>query len=190
MIGDLTVHYELTADNKQHLDSNIIKTAAKTLYVRGGMSLSKLNFNGFDQSIIYNHNGDKAYVLYRFNNQDYMSILTKEQWLKQYDRYKGLKVSLDKKSTKEILGYSCTKALVTLSDGTEISIYYYPKLKPTVADNPYEQEAIAGLILEYEAVVLDKYKITLTATNIDFNPVPAAKFILPKQGYRLLEMGK
>lgn len=187
VIGDLTLHYELAAGNNQHLDSNMIKSASKTLYIRGGMSRSTMHFNGFSQSIIYNQNGDKAYVLYHFNEQDYMSILSKVQWKSQYKRYKAMKVDIQKEATKQILGYSCIRAVATLNDGSEINMYYTPELKTTVGDNPYEFKEIPGLILEYEAQVMHKYKITFTATTIDFNPVPASRFIIPKEGYRLLD---
>ena len=187
VVGDMSLHYELVAANNPHLDSGMISSAKKSLYVRGGMSLSTLNFNGFNQSIIYNKNGDKAYILYELNNQDYMSILSKDQWLQQYSRYKDLKLTINKNKTKQILGYSCMEALATLQDGTQISIYFYPKLKPTVSDNPYEADAVPGLILEYQVVVQDKYILTFTATSIDFSPVPAARFIIPKEGYRLLD---
>lgn len=186
-IGDLTLHYELAAGNNQHLDSNMIKTAAKTLYVRGGMSRSSMHFNGFSQSIIYNQNGDKAYVLYHLNDQNYMSILSKAQWKDQYKRYKGMKVEIQKDATKKILGYTCLKAVATLKDGTQINMYYTPDLKTTVGDNPYEFKEIPGLILEYEAQLLHQYKITFTASKIDFGPVPASRFIIPKDGYRILD---
>lgn len=187
-IGDCTIHYGLTSDNNnRHLDSNITKNASKTLYVRGGMCLSVVNFNGFSQSTIYNQNGDKAYVLYHLNDQDYMSVLTSKQWLAQYAKYKGMKVEYFKKDTKKILGYKCIKAIATLKDGTLIQLYYTPELRTTVGDNPYEFEKIEGLILEYESQIGSKYKFTFTATSIDFSPVPASKFIIPKEGYRLLD---
>jgi|GEM_PF-774470 len=186
-VGDLTLHYELTAGNNQQLDSNMIKSAAKTLLIRGGMCKSTMVFNNFSQSIIYNQNGDKAYVLYQLNAQDYMSVLSRSQWEGQYRKYQGMKVQFDKKDTKKILGYPCIKAVATLKDGTTVNMYYTPQLKTTVGDNPYEFELIPGLILEYDALVMHKYKITFTATKIDFNPVPASAFIIPKEGYRLLD---
>ena len=116
-----------------------------------------------------------------------MSILSRAQWKDQYNRYKGMKVDLQKDATKNILGYTCQKAIATLKDGTQINMYYTPDLKTTVGDNPYEFEEIPGLILEYEAQLLHKYKITFTASKIDFGPVPAARFIIPKDGYRILD---
>jgi GLPGLI family protein len=186
-VGDLTLNYELAAGNNQHLDSNIITSASKTLLIRGGMSKSTMVFNGFSQSIIYNQNGEKAYVLYHLNDQDYMSVLSQTQWENQYRKYKDMKVQLNAKDTKTILGYRCIKAVASLKDGTQINMYYTPELKTTVGDNPYEFKQIPGLILEYEAQVMHKYKITFTATKIDFGPVPAAAFIIPKEGYRLLD---
>ena len=151
------------------------------------MSRSTMNFNGFSQSIIYNQNGDKAYVLYHLNDQDYMSVLSQSQWENQYRKYRDMRVDFDKKDTKKILGYHCIRAVATLKDGTRINMYYTPELKTTVGDNPYEFKQIPGLILEYEAQVMHKYKITFTATKIDFGPVPASDFIIPKEGYRLLD---
>lgn len=190
MIGDCTIHYELSADNNNPLDTNILKNASKTLYIRGGMSLTEVNFNKFSQSTIYNQNGDKTYVLYHLNDQDYMSVLTNQEWLDQYSKYKGMEVRFFKKDTKKILGYDCIRAVATLKDGSRIQLYYTPELKTTVCDNPYEFEKIDGLILEFESQMGKKYKFTFTATSIDFSPVPASRFIIPKEGYRLLDPGQ
>ena len=189
-IGDLTLHYDMVEANNRHLDSSIIKQASKILYIRGGMSLSTIQFNQFTQSIIYNQNGDKAYVFYHFNNQDYLSILNKAQWEDQYHRYKGMKLTILDGEHKTILGYHCQKAVARLKDGTEMNLFFTPELKTTVGDNPYEYKLVPGLILEYEARFMKKYTITFTATKIDFNPVPASRFIIPKEGYRLLDPAK
>lgn len=187
MIGDLSVQYELSAASQQQVDSTMIQSASKTLLVRGGMSKSTIVFNDFSQSTIHNESGDKAYVLYHVNNQDYMSVLSAAQWEDQYSKYKDMQVTFDQNDTKTILGYHCIKAVAKLKDGSSVNMYYTPELKTTVGDNPYEYQLIPGLILEYEAQVMKRYKITLIATKLDFGPVPAAKFIIPKEGYRLLD---
>lgn len=187
VVGDCTIHYGVTSGNDHGLDSNTLKNATKVFYVRGGMSLTEINFNNFSQSTIYNQNGDKAYVLYHLNEQNYMAVLTNKQWLKQYKRYKGMKVQFKHNDTKKILGYLCQKAIITLKDGSHIQLYYTPELQTTVCENPYEFEKINGLVLEYESQIGHKYNFTFTARKIDFNPVPAARFIIPKQGYRLLD---
>ncbi len=39
--------------------------------------------------------------------------------------------------------------------------------------------------MQYEAS-LGKLKVTYTVSSINFNPVPASKFDLPKSGYRVM----
>lgn len=189
-IGDMTLHYELATDSNHLFDSNRIRSFSKTLYIRGGMCRSTINTSEFSQSIIYDRNGDKAYVLYNLNDQNYVSILNKTQWQDQYKRYKGMRVRLLKNDNKKILGYNCNKAVAHLTNGSEIIMYYTQDIKTTVGDNPYEVSAIPGLILEYEIQILNDDKITITASKIDFNPVPAALFIVPEKGYRILDPSK
>ena len=114
VVGDCTIHYGVTASQGNGLDSNTLKNASKIFYVRGGMSLTEINFNNFSQSTIYNQNGEKAYVLYHLNDQNYMSVLTNKQWLRQYKRYKGMEVEFKQEDTKKILGYLCHKAVIHL----------------------------------------------------------------------------
>ncbi|MGF7232333.1 hypothetical protein [Arachidicoccus sp.] len=185
IIGDCTIVYKLKAESK-NVDANALKNASKIFYVRGGMSLTEIRFDNFLQSTIYNRNGDKVYVLSELNDNKYMSVLDKEQWKAQFENYKDLKLEM-RGEKKNILGYMCNKAIATLNDGTQINLYYTPDLKTTAPENPYEFNDINGLVLEYQAFIKNKYKVTYTATQIDFDPVPASKFIIPKQGYRLLD---
>ncbi|HEY0299066.1 MAG TPA: DUF4412 domain-containing protein [Arachidicoccus sp.] len=182
--GDCTITYKVSAADAT-LDSNVINDAYKKFYVSGGKALTEISFSGFNQQTFYNENNDNVYILYLMNGQKYMRLLTKEQWKEQYKNYKDAKLqTLDK--TEKILGYTCKKAIATLRDGTTINLYYTSEIKTNIAENPYEFDNINGLVLKYEAEIQHKYKITYTASSIDFNPVPAEKFTLPKQGYRML----
>jgi hypothetical protein len=58
---------------------------------------------------------------------------------------------------------------------------------PSVTENIFQFKDVPGLILEYESTIKDNQKITYTATQIDFNPVPLAQFELPKEEYRVLQ---
>ncbi|ANI88289.1 hypothetical protein A9P82_02600 [Arachidicoccus ginsenosidimutans] len=185
IIGDCTITYKVSA-KEDSANSNTIKNAYKKFYVRGGLSLTEINFENYQQSTICNQNGDNVYILYHVGGQKYLSVLSKEAWAKQYEKYKDIKLQT-LNETRSILGYECKKAIATLKDGTKISLYYTPELKTNVPENPYEFDNINGLVLKYEAEIRNKYKITYTASSIDFNPVPATKFIIPKEGYRILD---
>ncbi|AYD47615.1 hypothetical protein D6B99_08350 [Arachidicoccus soli] len=185
IIGDCTIVYGLKAESK-NIDAGALKHASKIFYVRGGMSLTEIRFDDFLQSTIYNKNGDKVYVLSELNDNKYMSVLSIPQWKEQFENYKDLKLEM-RGEKKNILGYTCNKAVATLNDGTQINLFYTTALKTTAPENPYEFNNINGLVLEYQALIKNKYKVTYTATHIDFDPVPASKFIIPKEGYRLLD---
>lgn len=186
IVGDCTITFKVSAREDSTHAKNSIKNAYKKFYVRGGLSLTEISFNNYLQSTIYNKNGNNIYVMYQIGNQKYLSVLSEKDWAKQFDKYKGAQLqTLD--DTLNILGYTCQKVMAVLTDGTKINLYYTPELKTNVSENPYQFDNVNGLILKYEADIDNKYKITYTATSIDFNPVPAAKFIIPKEGYRILD---
>lgn len=184
VIGDCTITFQVSADAGS-VDSNAIRNAYKKLYISGGKALTEISFNGFEQQTFYNENNSNVYILYQMSGEKYMRILTKDEWMQQYDNYKDAQTEL-LDGMQNILGYSCKQARITLRNGTKLNVLYTPELKTTVAENPYEFKNINGLVLKYEAVVQDKYRITYTASKVDFNPVPAEKFNIPKSGYRIL----
>lgn len=184
VIGDCTITFQVSADAGS-IDSNAIRDAYKRLYISGGKALTEISFNGFEQQTFYNENNSSVYILYKMSSDKYMRILTKEEWMQQYDNYKDAKTEL-LDGTEKLLGYNCKQAQITLRNGTKLNVLYTPELKTTVAENPYEFKNINGLVLKYEAVVQNKYRITYTASKIDFSPVPVEKFSIPKSGYRIL----
>lgn len=53
--------------------------------------------------------------------------------------------------TKEIMGYTCKKALVTTTDGNESVIWYTPEILPTHREGQFLIDEIPGLPLEMTA---------------------------------------
>lgn len=185
VVGDCTITYEVSAD-ATNIDFNVIKNAYKKIYISGAKSFTEVSFNGFEQETIYNESSSNVYILYKMNDEKYMRVLSKEQWMQQYDNYKDAKIAL-LKETQKLLDYTCNLARITLQDGTQLKVWYTPELKTTISENPYEFKNINGLVLKYEAVVQGKYRIIYTASKIDFSPVPVEKFTIPKSGYRILD---
>jgi hypothetical protein len=58
-------------------------------------------------------------------------------------------------------------------------------LVPENKDFQYANKSLPGLAMEYESSS-GKSKITYTISKIDFSPVPASRFDLPKSGYRVM----
>jgi len=160
--------------------------AEKTLYIRGVKSRSELHTPNFVQAIIYDSKTDSSVVLRELGNTKYISFLSGESRRQKNLKYEGMKFNqTDEKKT--ILGYECQKVVTTLADGTSYNVYFTPSIVPSARGYEYQFKDLPGLVLEYEAI-LEKgnTKVTFTASNIDFTPVPVAKFDIPKTGYRLL----
>jgi GLPGLI family protein len=87
--------------------------------------------------------------------------------------------------TKTILGYKCKKAIGKLADGTTFTVWYTPDLVPENHDFQYVNRSLPGLAMEYESN-MGNLKVTYTVSKINLSPVPAARFDLPKSGYRVL----
>jgi GLPGLI family protein len=81
--------------------------------------------------------------------------------------------------TKEIAGYKCKKALITLNDGTTIDAWYTTDLGVENINwcNPYHQ--IKGVMMEFQ---MQKYNVTmkLVAKTVTKEHVNDADFDIPK----------
>ena len=76
--------------------------------------------------------------------------------------------------------------MLKLKNGSSYSVYYTPALTPSITENQFEFKNIPGLILEYESLTKGNEKVIYVAKKVDFNPVPALQFEIPKTGYRIL----
>jgi GLPGLI family protein len=88
-------------------------------------------------------------------------------------------VSYDKKATKEILGFKCYKALVTMNDGTVNTFYITEAISGQ--SSPTDKLKLTGFPLEIE-VNSPNGKVLLVATAVDKAPT-ASCFIIP-EGYK------
>ncbi len=68
--------------------------------------------------------------------------------------------------TKEILGYKCTKAIMTDKDGNDLVIWFTNEIKVDKKGQKYFDEGIEGFPLEFE-VLAQGMKMKFTATELD-----------------------
>lgn len=123
-------------------------------------------------------------VLKEYGDQKYMIQLTPADWKDANKRYEGTTFTYTNE-TKTIIGYNCKKAIGRLSDGTTFNVWYTPDLVPENKDFQNANKALPGLAMEYEAN-MGNLNVTYTVSKISFAPVTAAKFDLPKSGYRVM----
>jgi hypothetical protein len=186
-VSEFTLVYDYsvgTAGNAaKQADSG--QMAVHTVYIKGNKSRSEMTNSLFSSTTIYDANTGAAVILREVSGQKLLMRLTPENWEDRNKVYQGM-VFNDTTETKEIAGYKCIKAVAQIKPGVTITVFYTRDIIPENREyDPYFKN-LDGLPLEYELVNGDlriKYKVS----KIDFNPVPASKFDIPKSGYR--EMG-
>lgn len=177
VISDCTIFFSVTSSSQPDLGSKII-------YIKGKDIRVDFISNVYSQTMISAKDGG-ATILKTVGQSKYVANYDFEEWKKQNEIYSGIKTTLTEE-TKKILDYTCKKATLTLKSGNSYTVYYVPGLIPSVKENSFEFNDVPGLILEYESTGADNKTVVYTATKIDFKPVPAAQFEIPKSGYRVL----
>lgn len=87
--------------------------------------------------------------------------------------------------TKDILGYTCKKAIVTnKDDNTEINVYFTEELGSNALnfDNPQFKD-INGAMLEFE-IPNEQFSMKFTAVSVEKKSVSADEFTIP-EGYQI-----
>lgn len=183
IVGNLTATFSIsssTADKKADMNN-----AQKIIYLRGKMLRVDIISSTYTQVSIYNFKDSSAVVLREFDAEKFITRLNTKKWKENSIRFKDMQVVITDE-TKMILNYNCKKAIVTLTDGTTNNVYFTTDFMITVSENPYQFKNIPGFVLEYEIRdSQNKSVITYTATHIDLDPVPAGKFDIPQNGYKI-----
>ena len=177
------VTYEMTMPDNEEMaamGTNTIKisfdekSSATQMDMMGGMisvkTISVDKNNTKDTRMLMDMMGKKYEVTGEsegFGNTDVASLKDAES------------VSYDKKATKEILGYKCYKASVTMKSGMVNTFYITEAI--AVQSLPTDKLKLTGFPLEVE-VNSEKGKVLLVATVVDKAPT-ASCFTVP-EGYK------
>ena len=158
--------------------------ATNTVYIKGKMNRSELVSVFGAQSTIIDGKTGNITVLKEYGDKKYMIKMTPGDWIEYNQKYDSVTFTYENE-TKTIAGYICKKAIGKLKNGETFTVYYTTELIPENQDFQYTTKSLPGLALEYETI-MGKNKVTFTASSVNFNPVPIAKFDLPKSGYRVM----
>lgn len=185
-ISEGTINYDIVintgSDKPQAAD--FLDGATSTVYLKGNKSRTEMVSSLGTQATIIDGSKNSIIVLKEYGDQRYLIELTPEDWNDANKRYDGVSFSFTT-DTKTILGYACKKAIGKLVDGTTFSVWYTPDLVPENMDFQSANKSLPGLAMEYEAS-MGKLNVTYTVSKISLSPVTAAKFDLPKTGYRIM----
>ena len=183
-VSELTLVYdtEITTGSKDPKLADAFDGAKTTIYIKGNESRSEMVSALFTSTTIHDAKTGTAVVMREVSGQKLLIRLTADDWKDKNKRYEGISFK-DTTGTKVIAGYTTTKAVATLPDGSTFTVYYTKDIIPENREYEYQFRSLAGLPLEYE-MNQGNLKIKYTVSQINLNPVPASKFDIPKSGYR------
>jgi GLPGLI family protein len=165
-----------------------VKTPGETVslqMIKGGHFRSELTSDVGKTTTIYDLSEAAGAILREFGTQKIMIPLGKREWDLR-EQKKGIINFNFLDETKEILGYTCSKAVAEKADGTSIVLFFTKGVIPENKDMELQFQQLPGFVLEYESMQGD-FTVSYKAKFLNFDPVPIQKFDLPKSGYRILE---
>lgn len=184
-----SVFYDITistgSDKPQNAD--FFNGATSAVYIKGGKTRTEMVSSLGTQTTIINQVGNvkEITILKEYGEQKYMINLTPADWTEVNKKYENVTFTYDLSATKNIQGFTAKKAIGNMPDGTTFTVWYTPDILVDGKDFQYVNRNLPGLALEYETT-LGNLKVTYTASKVSFAPVPAAKFELPKAGFRVM----
>jgi len=185
-ITEATISYDIVISNSNPNPqiADLLDGATSVVYLKGPSSRSEMISSLGTQSTIIDGKSGNVTVLKDYGEQKYMITMTPANWKESNKKYEGVNFGfIDEYKT--IAGYKCQKATGKLADGTTFTVFFTRDLIPQNKDFQYLNKNLPRLALQYEAS-FGKLLVTYTVSNINFNPVPVAKFDLPKAGYRVM----
>lgn len=182
-VSELTLIYDYSAgQEKAGGGSDNSANATHTVYIKGSKSRSEIVNPLFSSTTLFDANTGSAVILKEVSGQKLLIRLNPDNWAERNRMYEGI-VYKNTAETKEIAGYKCIKAIGKTSSGITITVYYTRDIVPENRDYDPPFKSLEGLPLEYE-LENGNIKIRYKVDRINFNPVPASKFDIPKSGYR------
>jgi GLPGLI family protein len=184
-----TILYDITINNSTGKPQNaeFLDGATNAVYIKGGKVRTEMVSSLGTQSTIIDQTGGKKQVtiLKEYGPQKFMINLSAADWADLNSKFENVTFTFDAAETKTIQGFAAKKALGKLPDGTTFIVWYTPDVVVDTKDFQYANRNLPGLALEYETNV-GNLKVVYTVSKLSFAPVPAAKFDLPKSGFRVM----
>lgn len=181
-----TISYDIVintgSDKPQAAD--FLDGATSTVYIKGPKSRTDMVSSLGTQATIIDGAKNSINILKEFGEQKYLIQMTPANFKEANKRFENVTFTY-LKDEKTILGYKVKKAIGKLDNGSTFTVWYTTDLVPENKDFQYVNRGLPGLAMEYESTV-GNLQVTYTVSKISLNPVPAAKFDLPKSGYRVM----
>ena len=181
-----TISYDIVintgSDKPQAAD--FLDGATSTVYIKGPKTRTEMVSSLGTQATIIDGTKNDITILKEFGEQKYLISMTPANFKEANKRFENVTFTY-LNDEKTILGYKVKKAIGKLDNGSQFTVWYTTDLVPENKDFQYVNRGLPGLAMEYESSV-GNLQVTYTVSKISLNPVPAAKFDLPKSGYRVM----
>jgi GLPGLI family protein len=184
-LTEATISYDIVINTgtSRPRAADFFDGATSTVYLKGGKSRTEMVSSLGTQATLVD--GKNVSVIKEYGQQKYIIQMNADNWKDANKKFEDVSFTYTDE-TKTILGYKCKKAIGKLSDGTSFTVWYTTDLVPENKDFQYVNRSLPGLAMQYESNMSGNLTVTYTVSKINFNPVPASKFDLPKNGYRIL----
>jgi len=185
-LTEATISYDIVINttNSSPQAADLLDGATSVIYLKGNSSRSEMISSLGTQATIIDGKTGNVTILKDYGEQKYMISMSPENWKESNNKYDGISFKYFDEY-KMIAGHNCQKAIGTLTDGSTFTVYFTKDLLPVNKEFQYLNRNLPGLAMQYEGS-LGKLLVTYTVANINFNPVPQAKFDLPTSGYRIM----
>jgi GLPGLI family protein len=182
--GSLVYNISVETGSAEPKMADMWDGATTTVYLKGNESRTEVVSGLGSEATIYNAATGNGAILKNYSGQNIMITLTAQERDKNNTKYEGITFE-NTGETIEIAGFNCHKALAKLKDGTTFTVYYTTDVNVANKNYDYQFKTLPGLAVQYEGQY-GKMKFKFTLSKINYSPVPASKFEIPKSGYRVL----
>ena len=185
-ISEGTISYDIVINtgSEKTQAADFLDGATSTVYLKGPKSRVEIVSSLGTQSTIIDGTKNTITILKEFGEQKYLINMTPEEYRAANEKQNNVTFTYAD-DEKTILGYKCKKAIGKLPSGATFNVWYTPDLVPENKEYQYVNRTLPGLAMEYESAI-GKMQVTYTVSKISLSPVPAAKFDIPKTGYRVM----
>ncbi len=182
--GTLTYNMSVETGSGEPKMADMLDGATTTIFIKGNQSRLELVSGLGREATIYNSGTGNGVILKDYSGQKLMITLTAQDWEANNKKYEGIEF-VNTTETSVIAGFNCRKAIAKLKNGTSFTVYYTTDVN--IANKSYDAQfkTLPGLPVQYE-MQSGKMTFKFTLAKISYDPVPLAKFEIPKAGYRVL----
>lgn len=185
-LTEATIYYDIvvSTDNNAPQKADMLDGSTNIISVKGHLNRSEFVSALGSQVTIYNDKTGTATNIKDYGKKKFLITYSVPEWKLSNKRYEGVTYKIENEF-KTIAGYHCQKAVGKLVDGTVFTVFFTKELVPASTNFQSINKGLPGLAMQYDAA-RGSDKVTFTVSNIEFTPVPLAKFDIPKTGYRVM----